>query len=113
MGFKVKTNHNYRPLISGFELSDSERAEFDYIENWEDDTINRFVRYRGQLYDLGEFVRITIREYESGSIGFSHPVSLDSELAKWDGIQTDSFFSGIVVKYSEDWESVKVGLALC
>ena len=34
------------------------------------------------------------------------------ELSKWDGIQTDSFFSGIVIRYCDDFERVVVGLAL-
>jgi hypothetical protein len=109
----IKTNHNFRPLLSGYELNDSERSEFDYIENWEDDTTNRFVRYRGQLYDTNEFSRIVPIAGELGPMGWNHPVSPDSELINWHGILTDSFFSGIVIKYSEDWESVKVGLALC
>jgi hypothetical protein len=113
MGFRVKTNHNYRPLISGWQLTDSERAEFDYIEDWDNDTSNRFVRYRGQVYDTNEFSRIIGYDSELGPMGFSHRASPDSELINWHGILTDSFFSAIVIKYSEDWESVKVGLALC
>lgn len=102
----IITNHHPRPIIYGFELSESERSEFDYLENIEDAS---FFRYRGQLYDLGEFVRIV----PAGSKGsaFAH-YDHTGELSGWHGIATDSYFSAVVVRYSEDDEAVVVGLAL-
>lgn len=111
----ITTNRQFRPLLSGWELTAKERSELDYIaepnnlEIWGQE-VNRFFRYRGKVYDVNEFVRIVKRSDFRG--GFLHCADDDSPLLDWDGIQTDSFFSGIVIKYDRDCESVIVGLAL-
>lgn len=95
----VTTNHVPRPVIEAYELSLKEREEFDYLD-WEaaekGNASYQFFRYKGQVYDLGEFTTT-----------WSLPVT--SPFAGWDGYITDSFFSGIVVKFSNDYEYVVVG----
>ena len=93
---KIIANHHYREVLTSFDLTEKEAREFDYLdlENGE----GSFFRYRGDAYDLGEFMR------------WDNP---DSPTRKsWDGFRSDSYFSGLVVKYSEDCELVKVGLCL-
>ena len=95
----IKTNHVPRDIVEAYELTETERAEFDYldwpaIERGEDSA--SFIRYKGVTYDLVDF-RTT-----SGLPEFS-------PLTKWDGFQSDSFFSGIVVKFCNDFEQVIVG----
>jgi hypothetical protein len=98
---KIITNHVPRDVIDAGELSAGERAEFDYLD-W--DAIERgedgasFVRYRGELYDLGEFLR------------WDNPAS--PTRGEWDGFRSDSYFSGLVVRYVDDCERVVVGLCL-
>lgn len=95
----VITNHVPRDIVYDYELSELERKDFDY-HNW--DAIERgedsasFIRYRGEIYDLGEFS--TTRRLPEFS-----------ELCKWDGYINDSYFSGIVVRYVENFERVVVG----
>lgn len=87
---QIKTNNQPRDLISWYDLTEKEQADFDYIEDGE---FNGF-RYKGRVYDLGEFMRC------SGSVnGFSD----------WHGISSNTFFSGVLVKYTSDFESVIVG----
>ena len=93
----VTTNNVPRPVIDGWQLTPAERAEFDYID-WDaveagNDSAS-FFRYRGQLYDLNDGFEIHV---PAGTPG------------KWDGFQSDSFFSGIVIRYCEDYEYVVVG----
>jgi hypothetical protein len=95
---KVYTNNRPREIIEGYELNKDQRKEFDYIdwskvENGEETP--QFFKYKGELYDLGEFS--TTSELH------------DSKLTKWDGIQSDTFFSGILIKYTPDFEHVIVG----
>lgn len=98
----VKTNNVPRDIIDGFQLSADERKEFDYlawdkIDAGEDSAL--FFRYRGDLYDLGNFMR-------------GNPVtddSLPAQLRTWDGYMSESAFSAIVVRYANDNESVIVG----
>jgi len=98
MSLTIITNNVPRDVIEAHELSAEERAEFDYldwpaIERGEDSA--SFARYKGELLDLAEFER---------------PANYYSEenaaLAAWHGIRSDSFFSGVLVRYVDDFERV-------
>lgn len=97
---KIVCNNVPRNLIYGFELSEKERAEFDYIEREEFET-HEFFRYKGSIYDMGEFARI------DGAIA---PQRKGWE--KFDGYASDSFFSGVLVKYV-DSDRVLVATYFC
>lgn len=97
MTVRITTNNVPRLLIDSYQLSEKEREEFDYVD-WQGVEEGResatFFRYRGRLYDLGEF------QYTGQTGNFSG----------WDGYQSDSFFSGIVVRYvKDDTDYVVVG----
>lgn len=95
MKITIHTNNVPRPILSGWDLTEREREEFQYIEGEEDClSTPRFVRYKRRLYDLNEFL---------GPVG---------DLRGWHGYQPDSFYSGVVFK-SEDWETVVMGTYLC
>ncbi len=98
MSFAITTNNVPRDIIDGCQLTPAERAEFDYIdwakvEAGEDSA--SFFRYQGTLYDLSEF-QAAGRMFEG--IG-----------RRWDGYQSDSFFSGLLVRYQDNFERVIVG----
>lgn len=100
---RVTTNNVPRDVVEAYELTPTERAEFDYldwaaIERGEDSA--SFFRYRGNVYDLGEF---------SSSWGLSRESGMPADLASWHGYISDSYFSGIVVRYTDDHERVIVG----
>lgn len=95
--WKVITNNVPRDVIDGFELTEKEREEFDYLD-WkaieEGSDSASFFRYKGEIYDLGEFEV------------WNHP---QSPLGNgWHGFRSDTFFSGILVKYVGDCEQVIV-----
>ena len=79
---RVTTNNIPRDVLYGFELTARERAEFDYYSTEEEFNSAQFFRYKGEVYDLGEFEVTTI--------------------PGWDGQQVDSFFSAIVIRYTDD-----------
>ena len=89
---KVVTNRVPRPIINGHELSETERAEFDFLKEDEIDC-EIFFRYRGDVYYLGNFMRYNV---EHAGI-------------KWNGAQGDSYFSGTLVCICSDHEHVIVG----
>lgn len=95
---KITTNHKYRDLLSYWDLTPKELRNFSYIENMEENGIARFFRYRGTCYDTQELMRIPDSLHWQGG-----------ELIEWDGTRPDSYFSGILIRYSEDHEAVKVG----
>ena len=88
----ITTNNHDRPTIYGYELTDSEKAEFDYIDDEYFDGHN-FIKYRGNIIDP-EFMRIT--------------KEMPDEFQKYDGYMSDSFFSGLLIKYSDDMETYKI-----
>lgn len=108
----IKTNNQARDVLYAWQLTDKERADFDYIEDINSpDCCTSFFRYKGQVYDLGEFVRLVER---SKQVGFEHGCDADSPLLKWHGICTESYFSGILVRYADEYcEAVIVGRYYC
>jgi hypothetical protein len=123
MSMTIRTNNVPRPVLHAYELSLSELADFDYLIDVADDASDddkqtawfdsgaTFIRYRGELYSMNDFVAIVPRSQYRG--GYTHAVDDDSPLLRWDAILTDSFFSGIVIRYADrDCETVVVGLAL-
>lgn len=95
------------PVVYGWDLSEEERAEFDYMDDINEGS---FFRYRGNVYDLSEFVRI-VHPGRADPNPFCH-WDHTGALRGWDGIATDSYFSGVVVKYVSD-ELLRVGLYCC
>jgi hypothetical protein len=105
--FTVTTNHHIRPLLAVYELAPNEITTFglEYIEE-EESYSSRLFRYRGWVYDINEFTRICKQSAQLHDPlaynSFATRVEDDSPLVGWDGEQSDSFFSGIVVKLVTD-----------
>lgn len=85
---KIVGNNKPRQFIYGYELSDKERADFDYLSPEELDARD-FVRYKGCIYDTGEFMRVASTVANCQREGWE----------KFDGYFSDSFFSGVLIKY--------------
>lgn len=106
----IKTNNVPRQLVRHWDLTTAEKKELDYIDwDTEGDDFQGF-RYKGQIYDLGEFVRIV----PQGEVGgpFAH-YDHSGSLKGWDGVNTDSYWSGVLARYSPDREGVVVGRFYC
>lgn len=88
-GTTIVTNWHRLPILDASDLTVEETKGFEY-HNWDklrDGTDSAsFFRYKGNVYDLGEFSRVGYIE-QFGPYG------------RWDAYQSDSYFSGIVVKY--------------
>lgn len=80
---KIMTNNKPRQLIYGYELSDKQKQDFDYIEDIDS---HDFVKYKNNIYDLSEFMR----------------VENNDSLKDWHGYSRDSYFSGTLVKYTDE-----------
>ena len=101
---EIKTDHKYRPLRALCQMPKKVAKEFKYVD---DEYHIRFVKYQGKWYDTHDTQRITTEPY---LLGWEMPVSKDHILADWHAILSDTFFSAMVFKFSEDWESVIVGV---
>jgi hypothetical protein len=73
------------------ELPDNVRADFDYVE---DEFDTRLVQYKGTWYDV----------YDSQACG----VGFD-QFKGWDGIVSETFFSGVLFRFVVADDEVIVG----
>lgn len=96
----IATNRHWRPVLQAWDLTPKERAQFDYLD-WErimaSEDSREFIRYRGVTYDLGDFSETMPRILRGKG---------------WDGWQSDSFYSGIVVRWSEDGDQIMIGTVI-
>ena len=93
---RIITDHKWKDFIYGYELTEKERKEFDWMDPEEFDSSN-FIRYRKCVYSLNDFMRI----------------EPNSPLPKnWHGYISDSFFSGVLIEISDDGEQYRIGLYL-
>ena len=101
----IKTDNKWRPLAALADLPEKAQKEFEYIDG---DSIYdlRFVKYKGVWYDAMDTQRITISTYR---MGLAMLVAKDHPFAKWSAFISDSFFSGVLFKFDEDFEQVIVG----
>ena len=94
MAFTIKTNNVPRTLLRGYELTDKEKAEFDYYAPDElGDAL--FFRYKGNIYDMDQFLLAP------------------ESLKPWHGYSSSSHFSGVVIKCDARMENVIVGAYYC
>lgn len=89
------SNRQPRWLIGWDQLSEKERAEFDYLDSRDKQYDASFVRYKGWVYDMSCFMRT-----EPGSLWHK---------AGWHGTQHDSAFSGVVIHLTDDSDFVVMG----
>lgn len=89
---QIITNNIPRPIIYGHELSDKERGEHDYLRG-DDLEQATFARYNGRVYYLADFMR----------------VPNDPQFDKWQGVHGESFFSGVLMRYSDCGDAVTMG----
>lgn len=80
---KIKTNNQVRELIFWEDLTETERAEFDWIDPKIAGAFE-FFHYKGNVYVISDFT------------------TAPKEMKGWDGYRGDSYFSGIVVRLEED-----------
>lgn len=104
MAIRIVTNNVPRDIVYDYELSAKERADYDMldwaaIERGEDSA--SFVRYRGHTYILSDF---------SADWGITRGSGLPDGLKGWHGYLSDSFYSGVVIRYAdESYERVVMG----
>jgi hypothetical protein len=92
----IKTDRKWKDFIYGYQLTEKEKNDLDY-RKWDDPEDDcrsmSFFRYHGNIYDLGEIMRLDDKTLFPG----------------WHGYSSDTYFSGIVIKVSNDGERYQVG----
>ena len=89
---KIICNNLPRALLTWYDLTPREQSEFiGYLGDDDKQSSADFVRYRGLVYDVGEFMRTP------------------DDLKPFHGYASDSFFSGVLCRFVDDGESVIMG----
>ena len=87
----IITNNVPRSIIYGYELPESVRPDFDYIDAKAFGG-HSFVQYKGCYYDLNDFMRIENKDC----------FNCVGEFKEWHGYHGDSYFSGVLIKQLDD-----------
>ena len=91
---KTITNNHTRNFLYGSELTKKELKDFDWMDD--PSSTDGFIRYRGIVYHLSEFI-----------------VSNEPNSANgWHGIHSDTAFSGVGIRVSDDCETYQIALLL-
>ena len=93
MSISIITNYHWRDPVYGFQLPEKAAAEWKDLEGWEDMV---FIHYKGE-YLLDEFMSIP------DNMRRDIP-----EMERWQGYMSDSFFSGLLIRYSEDLDQYQI-----
>lgn len=101
---KVYTNNKPRNILGWHDLTEKEQLDFDYLNTEERQLDAEFFRYKGCVYDMGDF------DGFCGSIAESFNTVGNQTKDAWDGYQSDSFFSGVLMRYKNDFKQVVVGI---
>ena len=88
---RIETDNKWKPFKCGYEVPQRIREEYDHLA--EEEKSDGWFCYRRRWYHLSDFMRCE----ESNPFG------------KWHGYIGDSFFSGVLIKLSDDGEKYIVG----
>lgn len=85
---EIKTNNQWRVFLDWYDLPEKAKRVFDYA-----DTDGSFLKYKGNYYSLEDFMRI----------------ENNSDLQGWHGYSSDTYFSGVLIRLSNDGEQYQIG----
>ena len=90
---KIITDHKWKPFTYRCDVPESILGDqFDWTN--EEEHTDGFFKYRKWWYHLGDFMRVD-------------PV-IQNEMKEWHGIAHDSYFSGVLIKLSDDGEEYMI-----
>ena len=94
---KIKTNNQWRELLSWCDLTEAQQADFDYDGADE----GSYFMYKGHVHALAD--------YPVFGSAWIAPLEPDSPFIGWDAAAHDTFFSGTCIKVSDCGDAVIVG----
>ena len=101
---QIITNNHPRPLLALADLPAKVQKDFDYLTHDYEQSDPRFVQYKGWWYDVADVQ--AIRTAPGAPMGWAMVVEKDSPLVGWHGIASDSYFSGVLFKFVNDYDVV-------
>ena len=91
----IKTNNHYYELVNAWDMDPRVlrnelgwgKEEFSNIDDG-----HQFVKYKNVWYDISDFMTTIPGSWNHG---------LPTEFSEWDGYASDSFFSGVLIRYNK------------
>lgn len=99
MGYELITSSHVYTLASFEELPVKVQPDFDYVDDMHEP---RFVCYRGAWYDVCDSQRIEPDNGRAHPIGWAMRVHPGEPLARFDGVQSCSYFSGVAFAFVDN-----------
>ena len=96
---KIITNNQPRNLVTFHDLTLRDQKDFDYVTD-DAQYENRFVNYKGSWYDIYDTQRISVNVGQF--MGWTMAVDKDSPLIKWNAIVSETFFSGVLFRFTDE-----------
>ena len=94
---KIYSNYQPRPLLDWSELTPEQQSEYDYLLD-NDGISTMFFKYKGDIYCLDDFSWVSLSSLtQQGKPRIPN---------FWDGYMSDTFFSGVLIKYHHDEEII-------
>jgi hypothetical protein len=102
---KIVTNHHDRQFVYRYDVPDSVLAnELDWTT--EEEHFDGYFCYRGVWYHRSDFMSFQgVAFIESPAPGSD---STEVHSNQWNGYHGDSYFSGVLIKLSEDCETYRI-----
>ena len=95
---EIITDHKWKNFRYGYEVPAKIRLEdYDWLED--EEKFDKWIKYRDRYYHLSEFMNLHNK---------IHCVNPPEFMDGYDGYISDSFFSGVLIKISEDGEQYKI-----
>jgi hypothetical protein len=92
-GMSIRTDHKWHNFKYGYEVPKKVmRDQFDWMDEDQREG-DQFILHNGHWYHLSDFMRLPKGTPIPGS---------------WDGYAGDSYFSGMLIKVSQDGERYKI-----
>lgn len=88
---KITTNNHWREFKYAHEVPTDVIEWNDHLN--EDERCDGWINYCRHWYHLSDFLRIT---------------NASDEMSQWHGYRSDSFFSGILIRLSDDGERYQI-----
>jgi hypothetical protein len=83
---KIITNNQVREYLSANDVPQETLDWYDWLDD--DAKTDGWIHYKNHWYHVSDFMRVSPRAPEW--------------MQEWDGYNSDSFFSGVLIKYVDD-----------
>jgi hypothetical protein len=98
---RITANNHWRHFKYSYEVPESVFSYYDWLS--EDESLYGWIHYRNEWYHVSQFMRYA--DYST-----QHFKRKDSDkVTQWHAYSADTYFSGLIIRISEDGEQYQIG----